>query len=73
MNEGRAPRQGGHNAESGPIDKSINIVQGTDDSLPGCLGEIKPIWPNHCRTCEAKSLCQQMRCGKIHKNEVIVK
>lgn len=42
-------------------DKSINVVQGTPDSLPGCLGERRPIFPNVCETCDVRALCEEMQ------------
>ncbi len=49
------------------IDKSINVVQGTPDSLPGCLGERRPIFPNVCETCDVGALCEQMRRESVQK------
>ncbi len=39
-----------------------NVVQKPSlDSLPSCLGELAPIWPNDCSTCPAIAYCREMR------------
>ena len=44
-----------------PLDKREIFNIGADDSLPGCLGERRPIFPNVCETCDVGALCEQMR------------
>ncbi|MDG7046998.1 MAG: hypothetical protein JRN53_05370 [Nitrososphaerota archaeon] len=45
-----------------PLDKrEIVNIDMPEDSLPGCLGETRSIFPNLCITCGVALLCRHMR------------